>query len=405
MENKSIWKINIRKNYLDKLKEDITTDILIIGGGISGLSCGYFLRNSKYKVTIIEKDMCGFGVTANTTGKLTYMQDLIYDKLVSNFNEDIALKYLNASKEAIRIVKNIVTRNNIDCDLENVSSYVYTNDINKIPNFKKEEEFYKKNNINYKVLGRLPIDIPCKYALKINSGCVFHPVKYVLGLRKILLNSGVKIYEQTKAIELSKKNSYYEVKTETNKILAKKVIVCTHYPFFVLPGLIPFKSTVEKSYIVSGKIPKTKNFMAISNGKPTYSIRYHSDKTNNYVLYGGSSHSVTTHLDMEKRYKEIILDYKKYINKDIKYYFLNHDVMTPDSLPYIGRVNSNDDNLLMATGFNKWGMTNGTISGKVISDIIMKKENPYIELFNPHRKLTKDKVINLIVYNFKNSKT
>jgi len=79
--------------------------------------------------------------------------------------------------------------------------------------------------------------------------------------------------------------------------------------------------------------------------------------------------------------------------------------MTPDSLPYIGRVNSNDDNLLMATGFNKWGMTNGTISGKVISDIIMKKENPYIELFNPHRKLTKDKVINLIVYNFINSKT
>jgi len=405
MENKSIWKVNVRKNYLEKLNEDITTDILIIGGGISGLSCGYFLRNTKYKITVIEKDMCGFGVTANTTGKLTYVQDLIYDKLQSNFDNDIALKYLNASRDAIRIVKNIVTRNNIDCDLANVSSYVYTNDINKIPNFKKEEAFYKKNNIGYKVLTRLPINIPCKYALKINSGCVFHPVKYVLGLRKILLSSGVKIYEKTKAIELSKRENYYEVKTEGNKILAKKVIVCTHYPFFILPGLIPFKSTVEKSYIVNGKVEKTKNFMAISNEKPTYSIRYHTDKKNSYILYGGSSHSITNHLDIEKRYKEIINDYKKYINKDIKYYFINHDVMTPDSLPYIGRVNANDNNLFMATGFNKWGMTNGTISGKVIADIILNKENPYIELFNPHRKFTKDKIINLIVYNYMNSKS
>lgn len=405
MENKSIWKYNIRKRALNKLDKNITTDILIIGGGIAGLTTAYFLRNSKYKVTLIDKDICGHGVSANTTGKLTFMQDLIYSKLSSNFNDEVALKYLNSCKDAVRIVKNIVSRNNIDCNLENVSSYVFTNDVNKIENFKKEEEFYNKNNIKYKVVSKLPNNLSIKYGIKINYGCVFHPVKYLMGIRKILLESKVCIYENTRAIKLTKKDNYYEVNTENGVILAKKVIVCTHYPFFVIPGMIPLKSSIEKSYVLSGITKTNKKFIAISNENPVYSIRYYTNSDKDYIIYAGNSHFTSNHYDAEKRYKELINDYKKYIDKDIKYYFLNHDIMTPDHLPYIGSVYKNDNSLLIATGFNKWGMTNGTISGKILSDIILNKDNQYIELFSLHRNITKDKVKNLIIYNYLNAKS
>lgn len=405
MENKSIWKYNIRKRVLNKLDKNITTDILIIGGGISGLTTAYYLRNSKYKVTLIDKDICGHGVSANTTGKLTFMQDLIYSKLSSNFNEEIALKYLNSCKDAVRIVKNIVSRNNIDCNLENVSSYVFTNDINKIENFKKEEEFYNKSNIKYKVVSKLPNNLEVKYGIKINYGCVFHPVKYLMGIRKILLESKVCVYENTIAIKLTKKDNYYEVNTDSGTILAKKVIVCTHYPFFVIPGMIPLRSSIEKSYVLSGLTKTNKKFIAISNENPVYSIRYYTNSNKDYIIYAGNSHYIANHFDNEKRYKELINDYKKYIDKDIKYYFLNHDIMTPDHLPYIGSVYKNDNSLLIATGFNKWGMTNGTIAGKILSDIILNKDNQYIELFSLHRNITKDKIKNLIVYNYLNAKT
>lgn len=405
MENKSIWKYNIRKRALNKLDKNITTDILIIGGGIAGLTTAYFLRNSKYKVTLIDKDICGHGVSANTTGKLTFMQDLIYSKLSSNFNDEVALKYLNSCKDAVRIVKNIVSRNNIECNLENVSSYVFTNDINKIEKFKKEEEFYNKNNIKYKVVSKLPNNLSVKYGIKINYGCVFHPVKYLMGIRKILLESKVCIYENTRAIKLTKKDNYYEVNTENGVILAKKVIVCTHYPFFVIPGMLPLKSSIEKSYVLSGITKTNKKFIAISNENPVYSIRYYTNSDKDYIIYAGNSHFTSNHYDAEKRYKELINDYKKYIDKDIKYYFLNHDIMTPDHLPYIGSVYKNDNSLLIATGFNKWGMTNGTISGKILSDIILNKDNQYIELFSLHRNITKDKVKNLIIYNYLNAKS
>ena len=405
MENKSIWECNIRKRVLNKLDKNITTDILIIGGGIAGLTTAYFLRNSKYKVTLIDKDICGHGVSANTTGKLTFMQDLIYSKLSSNFNDEVALKYLNSCKDAVRIVKNIISRNNIECNLENVSSYVFTNDINKIENFKKEEEFYNKNNIKYKVVSKLPNNLSVKYGIKINYGCVFHPIKYLMGIRKILLESKVCIYENTRAIKLTKKDNYYEVNTDNGVILAKKVIVCTHYPFFVIPGMIPLKSSIEKSYVLSGITKTNKKFIAISNENPIYSIRYYTNSDKDYIIYAGNSHFTSNHYDAEKRYKELINDYKKYIDKDIKYYFLNHDIMTPDHLPYIGSVYKNDNSLLIATGFNKWGMTNGTISGKILSDIILNKDNQYIELFSLHRNITKDKVKNLIIYNYLNAKS
>ena len=87
---------------------------------------------------------------------------------------------------------------------------------------------------------------------------------------------------------------------------------------------------------------------------------------------------------------KITFKINKSLNSDIKYYFLNQDVMTSDGMPLIGRINNS--NLLIATGYNKWGMTNGTIAGKIISDIILNKENEYIEFFKVNRKIDMKKL-------------
>jgi len=396
MKNKSIWKENIKPKKMPTLEGNKTCDILIIGGGIAGLSTAYFLKDTKYNIILIDKDICGMGITANTTGKFTFMQDLIYHKIENNYNKSIALKYLNSQKEAIKIAKNIITKNNISCDLENTSSYIFTNDMKKLTNFKKEQKFFDNNNISYKRLTKIPLAFPSIYAIKVNSGFVFHPLKYINSLKDIVKDK-IKIYENTKAYDLDKINDYYVIKANDYHIKAKIVIVTTHYPFFVKPYFLPFKSTIEKSHIVIGPY-KNKKFQAISCDNPTYSLRFYQ----NNVMYASNSYDIQNHVDIERRYKESIKDFKKYVTKDIKYYFLNQDIITYDNMPYIGKIK---DNLYIATGFNKWGMTNGTISGKVISDLILNKDNPYIDIFNPNRKLSKDKIKNLVFYNYLNSKS
>ena len=398
MENKSLWQLYMRKNYTEKLNKDIETDILIIGGGITGITTAYFLKDSNLNITLIEKDHVGSGATAYTTGKLTYMQDLIYH----NMNEDTAIKYLNSQKEAIKIVKDIINKHNIDCNLESTSSYVFTDEYSKINNFKQEENTYDKLYIKYKKGSKIPIRFPSIYSLKTNGSYVFHPLKYLYSLKKILLNSNINIYENTNAIDVDNYDDYYIVRTDNYKIKTKYVVVATQYPFFIIPYFTPFKTCVEKSYIVSGLVDKNKKFQAISNLKPNHSIRYYSNKNKNYILYSSGSHKITNHVCEEENYKAQINKFKKELNSDIKYYFLNQDVMTSDGMPLIGRINNS--NLLIATGYNKWGMTNGTIAGKIISDIILNKENEYIELFKVNRKIDMKKLFKLTMYNYSNTK-
>ena len=111
MENKSIWQYGIKSLKYNKLDKDIRCDVLIIGGGIAGLSCAYFLKNSKYKTVLVDKNMCGMGISARSTGKLTFMQDLIYNKIKDNYDEDKALMYLNSQKDAVKIVRDIIIKN------------------------------------------------------------------------------------------------------------------------------------------------------------------------------------------------------------------------------------------------------------------------------------------------------
>ena len=79
MKNNSIWFEGVKDNVCDKLKKDIDCDVLIIGGGMAGLSVAYQMMNLKYNVVLIDKDMCGKGATSKNTGKLTW---IIYRQLI-----------------------------------------------------------------------------------------------------------------------------------------------------------------------------------------------------------------------------------------------------------------------------------------------------------------------------------
>jgi len=397
MKNRSIWinnKVNNEKQK--KLDSDISCDVLIIGGGMAGLSVAYNMMDSKMNVVLIEKDICAMGATSKNTGKLTWMQDLIYGRLSKNYNSAVAKLYYDSQVEAIDLVKKIIGDNKIECHLSKTNSYVFSYTGNDYSNFSDEIEFYKKNNIKYRLLDKLPVKYMCKYAIETNESYVFNPYEYLVGLKN-LVKEKIKIYENTRCEYVNKDNENYVVGIVGGyKIKSKYVVVASHYPPFVIPFLIPFKTRVDRFFLSASKCDKSKDVQLISNGKRSISMRYYNDYKNNYFIYGRRNHSITSNLDIRDDYKEINNEYKKYFGKDIEYFYHTHDLMTYDGMPFIGSI---DKNLFICTGFNKWGNTNGTIAGKIISDIILGNENRYVCLFNPKRGLSFDKIKNLFLYN------
>ena len=404
MENKSLWVVDIKEDIINPLNKNIEVDVLIIGGGLTGITTAFYLKDSDLDVALIEKDKVGYGVSSRTTGKLTYLQELIYHKLEKNFDFETSKLYLEFQKEAIRLVKENIEKYNINCNFMENSSYVFTDNDSKINEFKLEEDFFKRANIKCSNFKKLPLKYPCKYVIKGNDTAVFHPVKYILALRDICIKEKISIYDNTSAMEIIKEENNYICQTNNNTIKAKKIIVACHYPFFIIPGFIPFKTRIEKSYLSASYISDIKRFNAITNGKPTKSIRYHEDKGKKYLLFVGQSHNLCNCLNREERYKELINELKEMKIEKIKYYWTNHDIITNDSLPLIGLLQKNNPNLLIGTGYNTWGMTNGTIAGKLLSDIVLNNENKYIELFKPYRGISLDKVKNNFINTYSNVK-
>ena len=231
MKNKSIWiNSNIKNERFPQLDKNIECDVLIIGGGMAGLSTAYQLMDSVMDVVLIEKDMCGMGVTSKNTGKLTWMQDLIYSRLSKNYSDDIAKLYYDSQVDAIKIIRKIIEDNKIECHLEKTKSYVFSYNGEDYNKFSDEINFYKKNNIKYKVLDKLPIKYMCKYALETYDSYVFNPYEYLVSLKNVVKKK-IKIYEDTRCLSVDKDNDSYVIKTNVGyKIRCKYVVVASHYP-------------------------------------------------------------------------------------------------------------------------------------------------------------------------------
>lgn len=381
MKKYSLWLEKIQSKSEPILKDDICCDILIVGAGMTGVSIAYQLRNHNLNIVVVDKNQVGHGISARTTGKLTYLQETVYSNLKKMYSKKKAKDYLNSQLDAIKLVKDIIHEHHIHCDLQKVASYVFSSEKAQEQNMIDEKNLLIEFGIPVKEMR-----MDGKYIIGVEDTYVFHPIKYIQSLKEICKQDGVKFYEHTDINFLKKENESYICGNELACIRAKKVVFACHYPYFLFPFLMPLKCTIEKSYISACMVEQAKKYSAISAGKPTISVRYYRDEKQKYKLYLSDSHPLYKEYDSKKHFGHVIEKVKKYGLKP-KYIWSNHDIMTFDHLPLIGRLEKGNPQLFLATGYNTWGMTNSNLAGKMISDMILDIYNPYQELCSPLRSL------------------
>lgn len=179
MKKYSIWQDGIQKIEEPILKEDISCDVLIIGAGMTGLSTAYHLRNKNLKIVVVEKNEVGGGISARTTGKITYLQETIYQDLEKKKGIETSKKYFFSQKEAIQLIRNIIKKHHIDCDFEQVTSYVFTKQKNA--KILEEKKILEQFGVSVEEVKKKKIQ-----AIGVEDTYVFHPLKYIQSLEKIL---------------------------------------------------------------------------------------------------------------------------------------------------------------------------------------------------------------------------
>src|SRR5690554_4845982 len=135
---KSIWLDNYEIKGFPNLTNDLETDVLVIGGGITGITTAHLLSEEGYRVALVDAEKIMHGSTAYTTAKVTYQHGLVYKTLINKHGLEKANAYLDSHIKALNLIKDNIKNLSIKCDYETVTSYVYTEKEKYINNIKKE---------------------------------------------------------------------------------------------------------------------------------------------------------------------------------------------------------------------------------------------------------------------------
>ncbi|MCL2634018.1 MAG: FAD-dependent oxidoreductase [Oscillospiraceae bacterium] len=377
---KSVWLDTINNSHNSKppsfpaLGKNIKTDVLIIGGGMAGILCAYFLKKAGVDYILVEGNRIGSGITKNTTAKITSQHGLIYDKLIRTAGVEKAAMYLKANQSAVGKFKELAKE--FPCGLEEKSAYVYSlKDTNAI-----EREVRAVNSLGFPAsfIEEIPLPFKTAGAVRFEKQAQFNPLEFLYGIARDL-----NIYENTFVKELAKNIAV----TNKAKIKAERIIVATHFPFLNKHGSYFLKMYQHRSYVIALENTPDIDGMYLEETQDGLSFRNYG----NLLLIGGGDHRTGS---LGGKWRVLRRFAKKYYPNSIeKYTWATQDCMTLDGVPYIGRYSDSVRGLYVTTGFNKWGMTGSMVGAMILTDMVMGRKNPYAAVYSPGRSILKPQLL------------
>lgn len=367
---KSVWSDHSNIPQFPQLRKDIKTEVLIIGGGMCGVLCAYFLEQKGIDYILVEGERIGQGITKNTTAKVTSQHGLIYDKLIKNAGIEKAKMYLRSNEDAVTKYRELCQ--NIKCDFEQKDAYTYS-----LSDRKQLEDEVKAVNVlglKAELVDKLPLPFETKGAIKVGNQAQFNPLLFLSEIAK-----GLKIYENTFIRDIKDHTAI----ADDVKITANKIIVATHFPLINKHGSYFLKMYQHRSYVIALENAPKVNGMYVDEAQKGMSFRNYED----LLLIGGGDHRTGK---SGGNWQELRDFAKKNYPKAIeKYAWATQDCMSLDGIPYIGHYSKQTPHMYVATGFNKWGMTSSMVAAMILSDMVMGKDNEWRQVYTPHRSMIK----------------
>lgn len=366
----SLWTEQQKLPEFPRLNKDLRTSVLIIGGGMTGILCAYFLQQAGVDYCLLEKDSICSGITAGTTAKITSQHGLIYHRLLSWEGMEKAEMYLRANEKAVKHFKDMGWF--IDCGMEEKDSYVYaTGNPHRL---EQELRALERLHCSAEFVEELNLPIKTTAAIRFPKQAQFHPLKFAAAIAKDL-----RIYEHSEVREMTE----YFALTENGSVAAEKIIIATHFPFINTRGSYFLKMYQQRSYVLALADAPDVDGMYVDADAGGLSFR----NAEGLLLFGGGSHRTgkpARGLEELKACAVSCLPRAK-----IAAAWGNQDCMTLDGMPYIGRYSRATPDLFVAAGYNKWGMTGAMTAAAVLTDLVQEKENEFEKLFSPGRNIVK----------------
>jgi glycine/D-amino acid oxidase-like deaminating enzyme/nitrite reductase/ring-hydroxylating ferredoxin subunit len=391
MTNPSHWIETGPLPEFPKLDRDRTVDVIVIGGGIMGITAAYLAKQAGKSVALIERARCATVDTGHTTAHLTAVTDLRLNEIVDTFGRDAALATWEAGVAAIDQIVTLIRRLDIECDFHWVPGYLHAPirepDPKRIEELEREADVARELGIRAEFLPSVPIfSVP---GVKFSHQALFHPRKYLRALLEKIPGGGSYVFEQTSADEI--KGDPLTVKCGDHSVRGSYLILATHTPLQGTTGMLSAllfqtKLALYTSYAIGGKVAKGRlpNASFWDTSDPYDYLRIEPLADSQYVIFGGEDHKTGQQADTEQPYRNLE-DRLRQIAPDVEIdsRWSGQVIETNDGLPFIGET---AEHQFAATGFAGNGMTFGTLGAMMAVDRLLGRKNPWADLYDINRK-------------------
>ncbi len=391
MEHVSYWHQTEKPLNYPRLEKDLETDVLIVGGGITGITTAYCLTQRGRKPVVIEAETLCSGTTGNTTGKLTIQHNIIYSNLMEKYGIDAAKEFAQSQSRALQFAAEVVRRHSMDCQMEPSTAFIYATSANNEKDMLLAEyEAAKRLEIPADWISKPTFPKGSKALLGFSGQAVFHPIRYVQGMANAAQAGGAEIYTNTKAIGVEDGDIKTVVLENGASIRCRHLVQATQYPLYDGPNVFFTRLYAQRDYGIAvetnGNWP---DGSYISIGEPARSIRTHVEDGRRILIVVGDTHFPGRDEKETGDHFQNLINFADQIAgvKKVLAVWSAQDYETPDQIPYIGRL-SDDCNIYVATGYRKWGLTCGTLAGLMIADLIDTGHCDYEGLYSRNRSDT-----------------
>jgi glycine/D-amino acid oxidase-like deaminating enzyme/nitrite reductase/ring-hydroxylating ferredoxin subunit len=389
----SCWLATAPDPHFSEFSGSLECDAVIVGAGIVGLSTALALAERGVAVTVLEARRVGAQVTGRSTAKITSQHGLIYSFLTDRFGFDLAKLYADANRTGCEQIRDWVRGLGIGCDYETRAAFAYASDPASTSKIEAEVRAAKAVGFDARFCDKAPLPFETGAAVCFPGEAQFNPASYLAGIAVAAQAAGAKIFAWSRARDFDKGSHGWRVSTDKGSVDAKAVVVATN---------ITVKSPVGYANRTQPRCHTVMAFrlrpghgidgMFIGINEPTHSIRTGRDDKGEILVTLGPRFDTGNDGDVARRF----VDLEAWVRANLPaeeavWHWCNEDYDTADRTPYVGEPSPDDaPGFLIATGFNGWGISNGTAAGLTIASKIAAGTNLWPGLYDPSRPYPKD---------------
>jgi glycine/D-amino acid oxidase-like deaminating enzyme/nitrite reductase/ring-hydroxylating ferredoxin subunit len=362
-----------------------------VGAGIVGLTTALRLCEAGRSVIVVEALRVGGQVTGRSTAKITTQHALIYRHLIDTRGRELAQSYADANKAGVACIKDWIREYGIACDLEPKAAYAYTHDPARRGEILAEAEAARDLGLEAQAIDRGPLPFDTAAALVFPDQAQFNPASYLVGLAGAVVSRGGQIFENSR-VRLVDEASRWRVVTDGGTIHAEHVVIATNMTIKSPVGMA--NRTQPRSHVAMAfraADPAMVDGMFIGVDDPTRSLRMGRDAEGPLLVALGPKFNTGQDGNVAARFRELEQWVKqRFPVREVAWRWCNEDYDTADRVAFAGTPDPEKaPGFHIATGFNAWGISNGTAAGMMIADLVTGRPNPWVRLYDPARSYPK----------------